>query len=167
MLLPGPNRFQFTNFVVSEETVNDIKENILSDFVELLPEELTDVRKNRQRALAASTFDVCREILDETDETVNPLIWWPSHPEYTILYPVAKMLLQIPAASAENERSFSSASFLLNERRTRLDIENFRREHRIRRHLCAGTTLEEKLGLSNNLLEEFSRRVNVANEAEQ
>ena len=95
--------------------------------------------------------------MDETPEDVDPLSWWPSHPEYTLLYPVAKMLLQIPASSAENERSFSSASFVLDQRRTRLDLDNFRREHRIRRRLCAGTTPQEKLELSNDLIERYAR----------
>ena len=49
------------------------------------------------------------------------------------------MLLAIPATSADNERAFSSASFTLDYRRTRLDIASFRAEHRIRRYLISGT----------------------------
>ena len=85
--------------------------------------------------------------------------WWPNHPAYTLLYPVAKMLLQIPDSSAENERSFSSASFILDQRRTRLDIDNFRREHRIRRALVAGRSQEEKLQCSNELIQRFAEAI--------
>jgi hypothetical protein len=114
-----------------------------------------------------------RDSLDEEPEDEDPLVWWPSHPEYTALFPVAKMLLQIPASSAENERSFSSASFILDQRRTRLDIDNFRREHRIRRAVCVGRTPAEKLEFSNGLIERFAgnvadaRALNAAQEAAQ
>src|SRR5262245_27334593 len=40
--------------------------------------------------------------------------------------------------SADDERVFSSAGFTLNQRRTRLDINNFRREHRVRQFLIGG-----------------------------
>ena len=49
------------------------------------------------------------------------------------------MLLVIPASTAEDERSFSSAGFTLDKLRTRMDLDNFRREHRIRQFLVAGT----------------------------
>jgi len=82
---------------------------------------MSDAKKTRQIKLAAETLAVARDSLDEDPEDADPLVWWPSHPEYTALFPVAKMLLQIPASSAEDERSFSSASFILDQRRTRLD----------------------------------------------
>ena len=69
------------------------------------------------------------------------------------------MLLQIPDSSAENERSFSSASFILDQRRTRLDIDNFRLEHRIRRALVAGRSQEEKLQCSNELIQRFAEAI--------
>ena len=151
--------FQFDNFEVGQEILDTVKENILSDFAELLDSEMSEVKKTRQINLAGQTLDVVRDSLDEEPEDEDPLVWWPSHPEYTALFPVAKMLLQIPASSAENERSFSSASFILDQRRTRLDIDNFRREHRIRRALCVGRTPAEKLEFSNGLIERFAGHV--------
>ena len=74
---------------------------------------------------------------------------------------------------AENERSFSSASFILDQRRTWLDIDNIRREHRIRRALCVGRTPAEKLEFSNGLIERFAvhvadaRALKAAQEAAQ
>jgi hypothetical protein len=162
MFLPGQNLFSFRNFVVSSEKLLLVKENILSDFVELLPVTMVEEKKAKQKGLAKQTLEVARDALDDTDVDFDPLIWWPSHPEYTLLYPVAKMLLQIPLSSAENERSFSSASFVLDQRRTRLDIDNFRREHRIRRALCSGTTPQEKLERSNELIERFSQSLDEA-----
>ena len=98
-----------------------------------------------------------RVLLDDAPEDEDPLAWWPAHQDFSNIYRVVKMLLQIPASSAENERSFSSASFILDERRTRLDLDNFRREHRIRRAICAGTTPEQRLQLSNELMQRFSQ----------
>ena len=57
----------------------------------------------------------------------------------TLLFPLVKMLLAIPATSADDERAFSSASFTLDYRRTRLDIASFQVEHRIRRYLISST----------------------------
>lgn len=159
MFLPGTNLFDFENFDVGADVLAAVKENILSDFVELLPPGMLDARKVLQKSLANNTLDLARLTLDESPEEEDPLLWWPSHPEFSLLYPVAKMLLQIPAASAENERSFSSASFVLDQRRTRLDLDNFRREHRIRRTLCAGTTPEERLEICNSLMDRFAQRV--------
>jgi hypothetical protein len=165
MFLSGKDLFTFENFPVTEEILQTVKENILTDFVELLPPTMSDAHKERQKALASSTFDVVRDALAEEPAEADPLSWWPAHPEYTLLHPVVKMLLQIPASSAENERSFSSASFILDQRRTRLDIDNFRREHRIRRALCAGTTPDEKLQRSNDLIERFADSVNAVRAA--
>jgi hypothetical protein len=85
------------------------------DFVELLPPVMPDAKKQRQKELAMKTLGVARDALEDSPEDADPLVWWPNHPEYTLLYPVAKMFLQIPDSSAENERSFSSASFILEE----------------------------------------------------
>jgi hAT family C-terminal dimerisation region len=136
-----------------------VKENIVNDFTELLPQETSEASKQMQRNLARWTLDFApaRVLLDAVPEEVDPLVWWPCHPEFSMIYRVVKMFLQIPASSAENERSFSSASFILDERRTRLDLDNFRREHRIRRALCAGTTPEQRLQLSNELMQRFAQ----------
>ncbi len=159
MFLPGPNLFDFENFEVGDQILASVRDNILSDFVELLPLGMTEARKQLQKNLAGSTLDLARITLDESPVDTDPLFWWPEHAEFTLIFPVAKEMLQIPAASAENERSFSSASFVLDQRRTRLDLDNFRREHRIRRALCAGRTPEEKLAISNDLMERFAQRV--------
>ena len=55
-------------------------------------------------------------------------------------------MLAVPATSADNERSFSSAGFTLSIRRNRLEVEHFRMEHRIRRFLVAGTSPHEQEG---------------------
>ena len=44
------------------------------------------------------------------------------------------------------ERSFSSASFTLDLRRYRIDLDHFRSEHRIRRFLTAGASSETEAG---------------------
>jgi hypothetical protein len=78
------------------------------------------------------------------------------------LFPLAKMLFAIPATSADNERSFSSASFTLDSRRYRTDIVRFRSEHRIRRFIVAGTNQhtqegrELRIGRVRRLLQRFA-----------
>jgi hypothetical protein len=167
MFLPGNDLFTFQNFGVTQEIIEAVKENILSDFVELLPPNMPAPKKEKQKALARVTLEDARENLDELLEDTDPLEYWPSHPEYTILYPPAKMLLQIPSASAENERSFSSASFVLDQRRTRLDLDNFRKEHRIRRHIYSSANPEERLLAANDLIDQFAVTVNAARAAEE
>lgn len=156
--LPGKDLFQFQNFTVDDAKLEIVTENILSDLVELLPATTTEAQKAKKRTLARAILLAAREALDEEDPEVNPLEWWPNHPDFSILYAVVKMLLQIPASSAENERSFSSASFIMDQRRTRLDIDNFRREHRIRRALCSAASPQEKVERSNALLERFAEK---------
>ena len=49
-------------------------------------------------------------------------IWWKNNQSKLInLSKIARKILSIPATSASCERNFSSAGFLMNERRTRLD----------------------------------------------
>lgn len=76
------------------------------------------------------------------------------------------MLLGIPGSSSESERSFSSASFTLDLHRYRLDIETFRKEHRLRRFLVSGTNTHTQQGRAarleklNILLERYDALVN-------
>ena len=63
-----------------------------------------------------------------------------------ILFPAAKMLLGTPSTCADNERAFSSASFTMDNHRYMIDIETFRREHRVRRFLASGYDTHSKEG---------------------
>jgi hypothetical protein len=138
MFLPGRDLFVFQHFELPGNFLNTVMDNLLNDFMELLPPHLTEVQRNSRRDQAQATLRVARELLLEVPEETNPLEWWPTQQEdLARIFSLAKMYLQIPASSAENERSFSSASFILDTRRNRLDLDNFRREHRIRRYLCA------------------------------
>ena len=159
MFLPGKNLFVFQNFEVTADTLKIVRDNILADYVDLLSPDLSQEEKDIEKNFAGIVFDKCRLELLKSDESANPLVWWPEHPNFTALFEVAKMYLQIPASSGENERSFSSASFTLDPRRTRLDLDNFRKEHRIRRKLCASGNPAEKLQVSNDIIKEFSRIV--------
>ena len=145
-LLPGANLFQFENFEVSDEVVEIVIENLLNDLDEFVPAHTPQKAKMLNRAMAAYALEVARKTLDDVDDSVDPLVWWPSQPNFSCLYPIAKMLFGIPASSAENERSFSSASFTLDQRRTRLAIENFSREHRLRRYICSGAPSDTSVG---------------------
>ena len=153
MLLPGANLFQFTNFDVNEATLAAVRENMLNDLVELLPPDMSLARKNRNRVAAAAALDLARDELDVADEHDDPLVWWPdpAHQNLGALFPLVRMLLAIPASSAEDERAFSSAGVTLSPRRTRLDIDNFRREHRVRQYLASNASLNSQTGRRQRL----------------
>jgi hypothetical protein len=89
--------------------------------------------------LARATLAKARRLLSAEDVNKDPLEWWPQHAELGAIHSLARMFLAIPATSADDERVFSSAGFTLNQRRTRLGLDNFRREHRIRQFLRGGT----------------------------
>jgi hypothetical protein len=151
--LPGKvdDLYRFLHFELDEDTLDVVRSNILSDV-----SELSHAAVNFARAALTEA----RRRLDEEDPATDPLEWWQQHPEFTILYPVAKMYLQIPASSAENERSFSSASFVLDDLRTRLDLDNFRREHRLRRFLLSGNPRMTADDLLQRFVDELERRRN-------
>jgi hypothetical protein len=56
------------------------------------------------------------------------------------------MLFAIPASTADDERVFSSAGITLSQRRSTLELKNFRMEHRIRTYLTAGAGLSSADG---------------------
>lgn len=136
--LPGKDLFTFQHFPLAGDVLEVVRDNIISDVIELLPRGTSARQQELFSTMARLSLEGSREELDALDPTVDSLEFWPQHPNYTVLFPVAKMYLQIPASSAENERSFSSASFILDPRRTRVELDNFRREHRLRRFLLSG-----------------------------
>jgi hypothetical protein len=145
-LLPGPNPLQFANFPFEGGLEESVINRILDDVIALMPPDSTQQQKLRRRALAASALAEARAVLDEEDPSVDPLKWWPSHGDYRSLFDAVKMYLAIPASTADNERVFSSAGFLLNQRRTRLNLDNFRRESRIRQYITTGNDSTSAVG---------------------
>lgn len=165
MLLPGRHRLQFNHFEISEEVLATVQANMIDDLLGIgSPSPNEDILELRRR-ISLDSLLLARNLLDETDCNIDPLEWWPKNPDLSPLFPLAKMLFAIPASSAENERSFSSAGFILNQRRTQLDIDNFRSEHRIREFLTVGTDCHHQSGRKtrlermDELLLHFSERV--------
>jgi len=150
-LLPGPNRLSFANFEVNDEVKESIKAQILDDLLSLLPISWTAEQKERRRRTADATLSEARADLDGVADTTDPLSWWPQQAALGTLFDVARMYLAIPASTADDERVFSSAGFTLNARRTRLDLDNFRREHRVRQFVASGTSLNEQAGRNRRL----------------
>jgi hypothetical protein len=156
----------FSNFEVNQAVITQVKANMLHDIIELLPSGTPEVDKEDILLSATTTLDLALRKLARLDTTVDPLTWWPSQQEQLgILFPLAKMLFAIPATSADNERAFSSAGFTLDIRRSRLDLEVFRREHRIRRFFVAGTDAHSaearqlKLDRLNDFLEYYVAQI--------
>lgn len=163
--LPGMRYRDFANFPNDDEDaiVTSVKERIAADAENILPP--SDDKRARTARRARAALDELREDLDELDPddpTNDPLKWIPLKADARMLFPVAKLYLGIPASSAEDERNFSSAGVTLDKLRSRLDIENFRSEHRVRRYLTAGSHAQTQDGRAfrqqraEGLLQRFS-----------
>lgn len=137
--LPGGGAFNFAHFNIDPTAADELLENLLVDFVTLLPTTMGPEETQEHRTIAEATLPVARRALDRLDDNVDLLTWWPQQQHLAALFPLVKMLYAIPASSADNERAFSSASFTFAPRRTRLDLEAFRSEYRIRRFIVAGS----------------------------
>ena len=145
-LLPGEGLLRFTNFDVTEQILEEVKENILDDLIALLPSDTPEDEIEDTREAARTVLKLAWKKLSKVGPNAYPLTWWPLQTDLSILFPVAKMLFGIPSSSADNERAFSSASLTLDLHRYRLDIETFRKEHRIRRYFASGSDPHTKVG---------------------
>jgi len=143
---PGGGAFNFTYFNVEPAALAEVTVNLLDDYVALLPSDIGPEEAAEHRTIAATLLPIARRALDRLDADVDLLSWWPQQQHLAPLFPLAKMLFASPASSADNERAFSSASYTLGPRRTRLELEAFRSEHRIRRFIVAGTDGESQEG---------------------
>lgn len=146
MLSPGKDRFVFSNFEFDNDMKAKVIAKIADEVIELLPSNSTDERKQHYRRTALITIELAKHQLDEVDESADPLAWWPQKKELSLLFPVAQMLFAIPASSAEDERAFSSAGFLLNQRRGRLALDSFKAEFRVRQFIVEGTSVHTQDG---------------------
>ena len=72
----------------------------LNDLTELLPEGIDEQTKDLNRATASYALQMARIALDQEDDDVNPLEWWPLRHNLSCLYPLAKLLFGIPASSS-------------------------------------------------------------------
>ena len=60
------------------------------------------------------------------DRKVNVLKWWAENfVEKPLWFEIAKIALVVPPTQVSIERVFSSAKFIMNPQRTRLDSESF------------------------------------------
>jgi hypothetical protein len=164
-LLPGTDLFTFTHFDVPGATLDQVVENLLDDYVTLLPSTTSEALLGPHKVAAGGVLQLARELLNGAAADVDPLQWWPQQQHLASLFPLVKMMLAVPASSADNERSFSSASYTLGIRRTRLELETFRAEHRIRRFLVGCADLHSQAGRQrrldrmNRLLEQYAALV--------
>lgn len=155
-------------FLITPEILNDVRDNIIDDALELLPPNTPEAQVILHRQVATAMLALARARLDTANEDQDPLEWWPNNLDLASLFSVAKMLFAIPASTAEDERGFSSAGFTLNQRRSRLDLDNFRREHRIRHFLTIDADINsqggrrERLRRAHALLEEYARQLAAA-----
>lgn len=144
--LPGPGRLSFSNFNITAQIKESLIENLVDDFMGLLPsdtpaEELAIMRQNAKGVIGLAHLRLARHPNDK-----DPLILWPTLKDLGLIVDLVMMLFTMPASSADNERAFSSAGFTLDNRRYRMDIETFRQEHRLRRYLVSGTDIHTQAG---------------------
>jgi hypothetical protein len=141
--LPGRRYRDFVNFPNANEDdiVQAVRDRIATDAATLTPG-----RQNVKERVLKSLDDI-RADLDSLDaDDTDPLRWFPLECESRIIFPVAMLYLSIPATSAEDERNFSSAGVTLDRLRSRLEIDRFRFEHRVRRFLAAGSDPQSQEG---------------------
>lgn len=182
--LPGNALFTFEHFELEEveedegeegeeeeggreaRCLAEVRVKLLDDFASLLPSGTPQAQLAAYRTIAAASLDLARAKLDQVPAAVDPLQWWPRQTDLASLHSLVKMLLSIPASSADNERSFSSASNTMGLRRTRLELESFRFEHRVRRFMTAGGADAQsqqgrvrRVERSRRLFERFAARI--------
>lgn len=166
-LLPGNNRFAFTHFVVNHDTINQVLyaltpcsprdltpqvlENLVDDAVALLPDGTPEEELEHTGVMVRATLPLARAKLNRAPAITDPLVWWPGQAILAPLFGLAKMLFAVPASSADSERSFSSAGFTMGIRRTRMEVDAFRSEHRIRRFITATGDAQTQLGRQTRL----------------
>ena len=165
-LLPGKDLLAFENFEVKEAIKAEVFENMVDDAVALLPSDTPQDEIEDTRMSVGATLRIAFKRLAKLDRKVEVLKWMPTQKDLAPIFPVAKMLYGAPSTSADNERSFSSASFTLDYHRYRLGIDVFRKEHRLRRYLVSGNDTHSKSGREarisklNRLLDSYDELVN-------
>jgi hypothetical protein len=158
---------------IGPNVLQSIRNRLLDDVVELLPPNMDQARKNQHREVAAVMLGLARSMLDELDDTVDPLEWWPQQQVLSPLFPIVQMLFAIPASTSDDERTFSGAGLVLGNLRTRMELDNFRREQRIRQFLTLGTDPHsqagrtERLARSNLILEQFAIKLEQTRDQER
>jgi hypothetical protein len=160
--LPGEHPFRFAHFPLEQAALTEqVEEHLVADYLNLLSADTPPAALELHRGIATNQVRMARMLLAPLGEETDPLIWWPQQIGLGALFPLAMMLFAIPASSADNERSFSSAGLTLGSRRSRLELEAFRMEHRIRRFLVAGTNgatqegRQERLNRVARILDRF------------
>lgn len=83
--------------------------------------------------------------------TEDPLQWWSAQENFRLLWPLARMVLGIPASNASAERLFSSAGFLA-EGRDRLEIDTLE-ELAVVRHFQLSSPRPEREALIASMTE--------------
>jgi hypothetical protein len=151
-LLPGKDLLNFQNFDVTNGIKAEVFENMVDDAVALLPAGTPEDEIDDTRISVGATLRIAFKRLAKLDRNTDILKWMPNEKDLAPIFPLSKMLYGVPATSADNERSFSSASFTLDFHRYRLAIDVFRKEHRLRRYLVSGTDSESKSGREARLL---------------
>jgi len=145
-LLPGPNRTSFANFEVTDAAREEVDENIVDDVASMLPSTTPEDEVDLHKVTARAQLQLLRKRLVRLDPAVDPLAWYPKQRDLAPLHPAIKCYLSAQGSSADSERAFSSASFTLDIHRYRMDIETFRKEHRLRRYLVSGAPIHTKQG---------------------
>jgi hypothetical protein len=111
-----PSTTQTERSALADEPLKKKKKSAdYSDFEDLLPQPEND---------ELSAYLSLPAIL-ESEKDFRILKWWRQHSEqFPTLSKVARFIHSIPASSAPSERTFSTAGFTMNERRTNLEPDS-------------------------------------------
>lgn len=84
-------------------------------------DHLTDVEDSSDDMLNEDEVSAYIEFRPPKADSFDVLLWWKEHEKnFPKLAMIARGVLSIPASSAASERDFSSAGFVIQERRTQL-----------------------------------------------
>lgn len=129
-LSPGYHHLVFQNFEVDAP-----KENIIDRLLKEAKNAEPQMKESRENMLRWSIADLWEQMDTNYPLGSTPcddiLQWWRNAQSYAVLFPLVKMLLAIPVASADPERSFSSSGFI-QKGRSEMSVAHFRKEFRLR-----------------------------------
>lgn len=115
LLLPGHSLNALEHFKLKESVITSAEERLLHEAL-LMADPDADLIEAEKASLRIY-FTPMRSRLLSASPQISPLAWWAENSkDRTLFQKVARVLLAIPASTAENERVFSSSAFVLEGR---------------------------------------------------
>lgn len=120
----GTTEQQTTLGATASEPLKKKHKTIEDQFVDPEDDQMFDTSSIPAAQKADELDKYLKMPIDDKFKVANPLVFWQNHQDkLPYLAKLARRIYSIPATSAGVERQFSSAGFLINERRSSLNPE--------------------------------------------